>query len=245
MLGRDCHVVAVCQPWVAVLAAVAVMAEAGNRPQPRSMTLMAGPIDARINPTKVNELATTKPIEWFERNLISTVPGALSRRHAAGLSRLRPARLVHADEHGPACEGVPRHVRIPRRRRGRERRRSIRTFYDEYLAVMDLPAEFFIQTVRTVFQEHSLPKGELKWHGRPVNPAAIRRTALFTVEGENDDICAVGQTLAAQELVQRPAAPSESTTISRPAPAITACSTGGAGPIRSIRCCSMIIQQNG
>ena len=81
-----------------------------------------------------------------------------------------------------------------------EKAQAIRTFYDEYLAVMDLPAEFFIQTVRTVFQEYSLPKGELKWHGQPVNPAAIRHTALFTVEGENDDICSVGQTLAAQDL---------------------------------------------
>jgi poly(3-hydroxybutyrate) depolymerase len=199
VLGRDCHVVAVCQPSVAVLAAVAVMAEADNHSQPRSMTLMAGPIDTRISPTKVNELATSKPIEWFEQKLIFTVP----MRHAGAMRRVYPGFVqlssfmqMNMDRHVKAYRDMYEHLANG----DEEKARAIRTFYDEYLAVMDLPAEFFIQTVRTVFQEHSLHKGELKWHGNKVNTAAIRHTALFTVEGENDDICAVGQTLAAQEL---------------------------------------------
>ena len=199
VLGRDCHVVAVCQPSVAVLAAVAVMAEADNHAQPRSMTLMAGPIDTRINPTKVNELATSKPIEWFEQKLISGVPlrypGAM-RRVYPGFVQLSSFMQMNMDRHRKAYRDMYEYLATGED----EKAQAIRTFYDEYLAVMDLPAEFFIQTVRTVFQEYSLPKGELKWHGQPVNPAAIRRTALFTVEGENDDICSVGQTLAAQDL---------------------------------------------
>jgi poly(3-hydroxybutyrate) depolymerase len=199
ILGRDCHVVAVCQPSVAVLAAVAVMAEADNQSQPRSMTLMAGPIDTRINPTKVNELATSKPIEWFEQNLISSVPlrypGAM-RRVYPGFVQLSSFMQMNMERHKKAYRDMYEYLATGED----EKAQAIRTFYDEYLAVMDLPAEFFIQTVRTVFQDCSLPKGELKWHDQRVNPAAIRRTALFTVEGENDDICSVGQTLAAQEL---------------------------------------------
>src|SRR3954447_14611765 len=199
VLGLDCHVVAVCQPSVAVLAAVAVMAEADNHSQPRSMTLMAGPIDTRMSPTKVNELATSKPIEWFEQKLISTVPmryaGAM-RRVYPGFVQLSSFMQMNMDRHVKAYRDMYEYLATGED----EKAQAIRTFYDEYLAVMDLPAEFFIQTVRTVFQEHSLPKGELKWHDCPVNPAAIRHTALFTVEGENDDICSVGQTLAAQEL---------------------------------------------
>jgi poly(3-hydroxybutyrate) depolymerase len=199
VLGRDCHVVAVCQPSVAVLAAVAVMAERDNQSQPRSMTLMAGPIDTRINPTKVNELATSKPIEWFEQKLISGVPvrypGAL-RRVYPGFVQLASFMQMNMERHKKAYRDMYEHLAAGEV----EKAQAIRTFYDEYLAVMDLPAEFFIQTVRTVFQDCLLPKGELKWHDQPVNPAAIRRTALFTVEGENDDICSVGQTLAAQEL---------------------------------------------
>jgi polyhydroxyalkanoate depolymerase len=199
VLGRDCHVVAVCQPSVAVLAAVAVMAESDNQSQPRSMTLIAGPIDTRINPTKVNELATSKPIEWFEQKLISSVPlrypGAM-RRVYPGFVQLSSFMQMNMNRHVKAYRDMYEYLATGED----EKAQAIRTFYDEYLAVMDLSAEFFIQTVRTVFQEYSLPKGELKWHDQLVKPAAIRRTALFTVEGENDDICSVGQTLAAQEL---------------------------------------------
>jgi poly(3-hydroxybutyrate) depolymerase len=172
-LGRDLHVIAVCQPSVAVLAAVAVMAEAGNPAQPRSMTLMAGPIDTRINPTRVNELATSKPIDWFERMLISRVPlrfpGAL-RRVYPGFMQLAAFMNMNLERHVNAYSDLYGHLAKGETKKAE----AIRTFYDEYLAVMDLPADFFLQTVRTVFQEHALPQGKLEWHGRRVDPAAIR-----------------------------------------------------------------------
>jgi poly(3-hydroxybutyrate) depolymerase len=199
VIGPGAHVVAVCQPCVATLVAVAVMAEAGNPAQPRSMTLMAGPIDARVNPTKVNQLATSRPIEWFERNLIATVPpkfpGA-GRRVYPGFVQLTAFMAMNLDRHVKAHFDLFDHLVAGER----DKADATKTFYDEYFAVLDLPAEFYLQTVRSIFQEYSLPLGQLEWRGRPVAPRAIRRTALLTVEGEKDDICALGQTLAAQEL---------------------------------------------
>jgi poly(3-hydroxybutyrate) depolymerase len=199
VMGPGAHLVAVCQPCVAALAAVAVMAEDSHPAQPRSMTLMAGPIDTRVNPTEVNRLATSRPISWFERNLIDTVPlrydGAW-RRVYPGFTQLASFMSMNLDRHVKAQLDLFCHIANGEM----EKAAAIRKFYDEYLAVMDLPAEFYLQTVQSVFQEHALPLGELQWRGRRVNPRAIRRTALFTVEGERDDICAVGQTLAAQEL---------------------------------------------
>ncbi len=198
-MGPGGHVVAVCQPTVPVLAAVAVMAQNQHRAQPRSMTLMAGPIDTRINPTKVNELAQAKPISWFEKNLIATVPwryeGA-NRRVYPGFMQLTAFMLMNLDRH------IAAHFKQLRDLVGGDLAAAAahNRFYDEYLAVMDLTAEFYLQTVENIFQKHALPLGELRWHGETVRPAAIRRTALFTVEGERDDICAIGQTLAAQEL---------------------------------------------
>ncbi|HUN50257.1 MAG TPA: polyhydroxyalkanoate depolymerase [Candidatus Sulfotelmatobacter sp.] len=198
-LGPGAHVVAVCQPCVAALAAVALMAEADHPATPRSMTLMAGPIDCRINPTKVNELATGKPIAWFERNLISRVPmrypGAM-RAVYPGFVQLTAFMSMNLDRHIKAHADLFENIV----RGESEKVEAMRTFYDEYFAVADLPAEFYLQTVQKVFQEYLLPLGKLASRGRPVNPRAIRRTALLTVEGEKDDICAVGQTLAAQEL---------------------------------------------
>jgi poly(3-hydroxybutyrate) depolymerase len=198
-IGPGAHVVAVCQPCVAVLAAAAVMAEAGNPAAPRSMTLMAGPIDTRISPTKVNELATGHPIEWFERNLITSVPlrfpGAL-RLVYPGFLQLAAFMLMNLPRHVKAHLDLHGHLV----RGESDRAQATRSFYDEYLAVMDLPAEFYLQTIRLVFQEHALPLGRLTFRGRRVDPRAIRRTALLTVEGEKDDICAVGQTVAAQDL---------------------------------------------
>lgn len=199
MMGPGAHVVAVCQPCVAVLAAAAIMAEDGHPAQPRSMTLMAGPIDTRVNPTEVNRLATSRPLAWFERNLIGVVPlrytGAL-RSVYPGFLQLAAFMSMNLQRHLKAQIDLLCHLA-----NGEDRKAAaIRQFYDEYLAVMDLPAEFYLQTVRSVFQEHALPLGQLEWHGRRVDPRAISRTALFTVEGERDDICAVGQTLAAQEL---------------------------------------------
>jgi len=199
VLGPGTHIVGVCQPCVAVLAAVAIMAEDSHPAQPRSMTLMAGPIDARINPTEVNRLATSRSITWFEQNLIGYVPfryaGAL-RRVYPGFVQLAAFMSMNLDRHIKAQIDLLCHLANGEE----EKAATIRKFYDEYLAVMDLPAEFYLQTVDTVFQQHALPLGQFEWRGRRVDPRAIRRTALFTVEGERDDICAVGQTLAAQEL---------------------------------------------
>jgi poly(3-hydroxybutyrate) depolymerase len=199
VMGPGSHVIAVCQPAVAVLAAVSIMAQSNNRAQPRSMTLMAGPIDTRLSPTKVNKLAKEHSIEWFEKNLIGSVPfryrGA-RRRVYPGFMQLTAFVSMNLDRHVRAhldqfknlVKGDGDSVTMHRK------------FYDEYLAVMDLPAEFFLQTVKKVFQDHDLPRGELTFRHRPVEPAAIRRTALFTVEGELDDICAIGQTMAALDL---------------------------------------------
>jgi polyhydroxyalkanoate depolymerase len=181
------------------LAAVAIMAEDSHPAQPRSMTLMAGPIDTRVNPTEVNRLAIGRPLAWFERNLIATVPlrYAGARRHVyPGFVQLAAFMSMNLDRHLRAQLDLLCHIANGEE----EKAASIRKFYDEYLAVMDLPAEFYLQTVRTVFQEHALPLGRFEWRGRRVDPGAVRRTALFTVEGERDDICAVGQTLAAHEL---------------------------------------------
>jgi poly(3-hydroxybutyrate) depolymerase len=198
-LGRGCHVVAVCQPTVGVLAAVSVMAQARNPAQPATMTLMAGPLDTRLNPTKVNDLAKSKPIEWFERNLISPVPlGFLGagRKVYPGFVQLTAFMAMNLDRHVKAHLGYYENLVLGEG----EKTAAHERFYDEYFAVMDLDAAFYIETVRHVFQEHALPLGRLQYQGRLVEPQAIRRTALFTVEGELDDICSIGQTMAALDL---------------------------------------------
>jgi poly(3-hydroxybutyrate) depolymerase len=198
-MGPESHVVAVCQPCVAVLAAVAVMADGRHPAQPRSMTLMAGPVDARVSPTKVNELAAGRPLEWFRQHLIDRVPSQYR-----GAQRLVYPGFVQLGAF--MSMNLGRHIRAHAEMHGHlargdvEKARATRAFYEEYFAVTDLPAEFYLETVERVFQEHLLPQGRLSWRGGRVDPRAIRRTALFTVEGEKDDICAVGQTVAAQEL---------------------------------------------
>jgi poly(3-hydroxybutyrate) depolymerase len=198
-IGPGAHVIAVCQPCVAVLIAVAVMAAAGNPAQPRSMTLMAGPIDTRVNPTKVNVLAQSKPIDWFEQNLIARVPqrypGA-GRRVYPGFVQLGAFMSMNMDRHLKAHRELYQHLVNGETAKAK----ATKDFYDEYFAVLDLTAEFFLETVRLVFQEHALALGTLTWRGNKIEPRAIRRTMLLTVEGERDDICAVGQTMAAQEL---------------------------------------------
>jgi poly(3-hydroxybutyrate) depolymerase len=198
-IGPGAHVVAVCQPCVAALVATAVMAQWQHAALPRSMTLMAGPIDTRVHPTKVNELATSKPISWFEQNLIATVPmrfeGAF-RRVYPGFVQLAAFMSMNIERHIKAHKELYENIRDGEI----EKAAIIKAFYDEYFAVLDLTAEFYLETVRLVFQEHALPLGKLKWRGERVEPRAIRRTMLLTVEGERDDICAVGQTMAAHEL---------------------------------------------
>jgi poly(3-hydroxybutyrate) depolymerase len=198
-IGTGSHMLAVCQPAVPALAAVAVMAQTGNPAQPNSLTLMAGPIDTRINPTKVNELAQSRPIEWFQKNLIASVPwryAGAHRRVYPGFMQLTAFLSMNLDRHINAHVGQFRNLVGGDSTSAAAHRR----FYDEYNAVMDLPAEFYLETVQRVFQDHHLPLGRLTWHGERVKPSAIRRTALLTVEGERDDICAIGQTMAALDL---------------------------------------------
>ena len=198
-VGEGTHVVAVCQPCVAALAATAVMAEDEHPATPRSLTLMAGPVDCRVNPTEVNRLATSKPIEWFEKNLISHVPlphRGHMRRVYPGFVQLSAFMSMNLERHQQSFRHLYEHLVEGRT----EEAQTIQTFYDEYLAVNDLPAEFYLETVEKVFQTYDLAAGTLQFQGRTVNPAAIRRTALMTVEGERDDICSVGQTVAAQDL---------------------------------------------
>jgi poly(3-hydroxybutyrate) depolymerase len=198
-MGPGAHVVAVCQPCVQALAAAALMAEDDHPCQPLSLTLMAGPIDTRINPTKVNELATGQPIGWFERNLIARVPlrypGA-TRRVYPGFLQLTAFMSMNAERHIKAQVDLYKAMA----KRERAEAKIIKDFYDEYFAVLDMTAEFYLETVQWVFQEFRLARGQLDWKDRRVHPKAIRRTALFTIEGERDDICSIGQTVAAHDL---------------------------------------------
>ncbi len=199
VMGRGSHMLAVCQPVVAALAAAALMAEDHDPAQPRSLALLAGPIDTRNSPTQVNRLAMGKPLRWFERNMIHHVPW----RHAGAGRRVYPGALqlaafmaMNLERHRSAF-AAQYHALVDG---DAEATAARRRFYDEYFAVMDLPAEFFLETVRSIFQDHDLPLGRLMVGDRRVRPEAIRRTALLTVEGERDDICGIGQTMAALDL---------------------------------------------
>ena len=199
VLGPQSHVVAVCQPCVSSLAAVALMSEDDHPATPASLTLMAGPIDCRISPTAVNQLAVTQPIDWFEQNLVSRVPwqhAGRGRRVYPGFVQLSAFMSMNKQRHVDAFKAYYQHLVADEF----DQAEITRTFYQEYMAVADLSADFYLETVEQVFQTYALPRGELRHRGRLVNPAAIRRTALLTIEGERDDICAIGQTLAAQDL---------------------------------------------
>jgi len=202
VMGPGAHVLAVCQPCVAVLSTVAVMAQTNNPAQPRSMTLMAGPIDTRVNPTKVNELAKKRDIAWFERMLTASVPlrypGAF-RRVYPGFVQLAAFMSMNIERHVKAHKELYENLANGEV----EKAAATKAFYDEYFAVLDLTADFYLETVRLIFQEHALPLGKLEWHGTPIDPRAIRRTMLLTVEGERDDICAVGQTVAAHDMCSK------------------------------------------
>jgi poly(3-hydroxybutyrate) depolymerase len=198
-MGPGAHLMAICQPCVAALAATALLAEDDDPAAPCSLTLMAGPIDCRVSPTAVNRLATSKPIEWFERNLIATVPArhrGAGRRVYPGFVQLMAFMNMNLERHVQSFRSM-----FDARVRGdAEKAGATQRFYEEYFAVADLPAEFYLETVRLVFQEYALARGLLTWQGMRVDPAAIRGTALLTVEGERDDICAIGQTMAAHDL---------------------------------------------
>jgi len=198
-LGGDTHVVAVCQPSVPVLAAVALMEADKDPAVPLSMVLMGGPIDTRVNPNAVNRLAESRGLDWFRSHVISKVPFP----HPGCMRDVYPGFL---QLHGFVSMNLDRHLEAHRNlfthlvKGDGDSAQKHREFYDEYLAVMDLTAEFYLQTVDTVFIRHALPKGEMRHRGRLVDPGKITRVALMTIEGEHDDISAVGQTEAAHRL---------------------------------------------
>jgi polyhydroxyalkanoate depolymerase len=199
LIGPGGHSLAVCQPCVPALAAVAVMTERNDPCTPRSLTLMAGPIDTRVNPTKVNKLATGKSIEWFRSHLITSVPfgcDGAGRDVYPGFLQLSAFIAMNPERHVRAHADLYEHI-VQRRP---AEAKTIDGFYREYFAVLDLSAEFFLETVEKVFQRAALAEGSLTFRNIKVDPSIIRRTALLTVEGERDDICAPGQTLAAHDL---------------------------------------------
>ncbi|NBX02955.1 MAG: polyhydroxyalkanoate depolymerase [Alphaproteobacteria bacterium] len=198
-LGPDVNLMAVCQPSVPVMIAASVMNEAKDPMAPRSMTLIGGPIDTRINPTKVNQLAETKPMEWFEKNVITRVPfnyPGFMRSVYPGFLQLSGFMQLNLDRHIDAHKDLYKHLV----QGDGESAAAHRKFYDEYLSVADLPAEFYLESIHAVFQEHLLPRGEFVYKGKKVKPETITKTALLTLEGELDDISGVGQTEAAQRL---------------------------------------------
>lgn len=198
-LGPDTHVMAVCQPAVPVLAAVARMEAENDASAPRSMTLMGGPIDTRRSPTEVNKLAQDRGIDWFRDNCITKVPfphQGFFRDVYPGFLQLSGFMAMNLDRHVSAHYDMFKHL-VSGDGDSAEKHRD---FYDEYMAVMDLTAEFYLQTVQTVFVDHAMPKGTMMHRDKPVDLKAVRRVALMTVEGEKDDISGVGQTQAAHDL---------------------------------------------
>jgi poly(3-hydroxybutyrate) depolymerase len=198
-LGGDAHVIAVCQPSVPVMAAVSLMEADKSEYVPHSMVLMGGPIDTRINSNAVNKLAENRGLEWFRSHVITKVPfphPGFMRDVYPGFLQLHGFMSMNLDRHIEAHHNLFMHLV----KGDGDSAQKHREFYDEYLAVMDLSAEFYLQTVDTVFIRHALPKGEMKHRRRHIDPSQIKRVALMTVEGEHDDISAVGQTRAAHDL---------------------------------------------
>jgi poly(3-hydroxybutyrate) depolymerase len=199
LLGPNLHVMAVCQPSVPVLAAVSLLAVAEDPCCPASMILMGGPMDPRANPTEVTRFALAHSLEWFDRTVITTVPnrypGAF-RRVYPGFLQLAGFLSMNLDRHVSAHWSMFNNLV----KGDGESAAATRAFYKEYSSVMDLPADYYLQTIKRVFHDHDLPQGRFRVRGALVEPAAIEHTALMTVEGEKDDICAVGQTAAAHEL---------------------------------------------
>jgi poly(3-hydroxybutyrate) depolymerase len=199
MLGPGAHVMAVCQPSVPVLAAVSLMEARRDPNLPATMVMMGGPIDTRVNPTAVNTLANSHDLDWFRQHVIMKVPfphPGFMREVYPGFLQISGFLSMNLDRHLQAHQDFYRHL-VEGDGEDAEKHRD---FYDEYLAVMDLSAEFYLQTVDTVFIRHALPKGEMMHRGEKVDPAAVRNVALLTIEGENDDISGVGQTEAAHRI---------------------------------------------
>ena len=199
-LGRQTHVVAVCQPAVPVLAAVSLLAQGQESAQPLSMTLMAGPIDTRVSPTEVDLYAKAHSLQWFESTVIQRVPllypGA-GRRVYPGFIQQMGFVAMNLDRHQHSYIEYANAVM----RGNEDAAKAHKAFYDEYNAVMDMPAEFYLETLQKVFMDHDLPRGQLELCGQHIEPASITMTGLLTVEGEKDDITGIGQTKAAHELL--------------------------------------------
>ncbi|MFT4794487.1 MAG: polyhydroxyalkanoate depolymerase [Paracoccaceae bacterium] len=198
-IGVGGHMLAVCQPCVQALAAVAVMSEDKNPCTPRTMTLMAGPIDVRESPTSVNDLANEKPLSWFKTQVIATVPWrhkGRGRKVYPGFLQLTGFLTMNLERHKAAHKKLYDHLAAGED----DKAEKIKTFYDEYFAVLDLTEEFYVETIDRVFQKAELATGDFTYKGRKVDPTTIQRTALLTVEGGRDDICALGQTAAAHDL---------------------------------------------
>ncbi len=198
-LGPGAHMLAVCQPAVPAYAAAALMAADNNPSRPATLTLMGGPIDTREAPTVVNTVATQRPLAWFEQNVIHTVPviyPGSGRKVYPGFLQLAGFMAMNLENHLASHWGMFRHLVDG----DEESADSTKAFYAEYRSVCDMTAEFYLQTIETVFQKHLLPKGELMHRGRKVDPSAITDIALLSIEGERDDISGLGQTKAALDL---------------------------------------------
>lgn len=198
-LGPDTHVIAVCQPCVPALVAIAAMHQEQDHNLPKSITLMGGPVDVRVSPTEVNDYAGGKDLEWFEKNVICTVPSDFSGQGQTvypGFIQLSAFLSMNMDNH------INKHVKFFNDliTGDGDSAEDHRLFYNEYLAVMDMPAEYYLDTIRKVFLEHKLPNGTLKYQGKKIDLGAITKTALLTIEGEKDDITGRGQTSAALNL---------------------------------------------
>jgi poly(3-hydroxybutyrate) depolymerase len=201
-IGPETHVLAVCQPAVPAYAAAAVMGADEDPCRPLTLTMMGGPIDTRASPTSVNNLAMERPLSWFRNHVIATVPlqypGA-GRKVYPGFLQLAGFLSMNLQSHMMSHYEMFKHLTLG----DEESAAATKAFYDEYLSVADLPSEFYLETVNEVFQKHSLPKGELMFRDRAIDPAAIRDTALLAIEGERDDISGLGQTRAALDLATR------------------------------------------
>ncbi|MBW8308576.1 MAG: polyhydroxyalkanoate depolymerase [Candidatus Paracaedibacteraceae bacterium] len=201
-LGKDLHVIAVCQPAVPVLSTVSLLAEYNEPCQPRTMTLMGGPIDTRVNPGPVNQFAEDHSMLWFKNNLISKVPGSYAgagREVCPGFLMLQGFMSLNVQRHQEANFNLFKKL-IHGDREGAEAHTK---FYDEYRAVLDMPAEYYLDSIRIAFKDHLLPKGLLTWRGYLIRPEKIKKTALMTVEGELDEISCPGQTYAAHDLCSK------------------------------------------
>ncbi len=201
LIGPGTHVLAVCQPSVPAFAATAVMGADHDPCRPATLMLMGGPVDTRASPTSVNDVAVRRPLSWFGNNVIATVPlnypGA-GRQVYPGFLQLAGFLSMNLESHMLSHYEMFKHLTLG----DQESAAGTQRFYDEYLSVCDMTAEFYLQTIEHVFQKHSLPKGEFVHRGKPIDPDAIRDTALLAIEGERDDISGLGQTHAALELAE-------------------------------------------